>query len=276
MAKFLLNGRPGEVLPLTDRAVHYGDGLFETIAVAGGEPLCWPQHMQRLARGCGRLGLTPPPAELLRGEAGQLLPPDGRAVLKIIVSRGSGGRGYLPPTGDGPTRILGLYPWPDYPAEWYRDGLACTVSEVRLGHNPALAGLKHLNRLEQVLARADVDGRGFAEGVMLDTDGNLIEGTMSNLFLIRGTALITPALDRCGVAGVIRHVILERALEWGLRPHIENVRPEALQEADELFLCNSILGVCPLVQLDRQNWPPGAITRSIMDGLAADRQIAGP
>jgi len=276
MAKFLLNGRPGEVLPLTDRAVHYGDGLFETIAVAGGEPLCWPQHMQRLARGCGQLGMTPPPAALLRKEAEQLLPPSGRAVLKIVVSRGSGGRGYLPPGGTEPTRILGLYPWPDYPADWYRHGLACTVSALRLGHNPALAGLKHLNRLEQVLARADVDGRGFSEGLMLDVDGNVIEGTMSNLFLLRGTHLITPALDQCGVAGIIRHLVLERALEWGLRPHIASVRPEQLPEADELFLCNSILGVCPLTQLDQHSWPAGPITRSIMDGLAADGQVAGP
>jgi len=276
MAKFLLNGRPGEALPLTDRAVHYGDGLFETIAVNGGKPLCWPQHMQRLARGCGRLGMTPPPAALLRGEADQLLPSSGRAVLKIIVSRGSGGRGYLPPVSAEPTRLLGLYPWPDYPDDWYRNGLACTLATVRLGRNPALAGLKHLNRLEQVLARADVAGRGYSEGLMLDTDGNVIEGTMSNLFLVRGTDLITPDLDQCGVAGIIRHVVLERALEWGLRPHIENVRPENLQAADELFLCNSILGVCPLTQLDQQNWPAGTVTRSIMDSLVADGQVAGP
>ena len=275
MAKFLLNGRPGETLPLSDRAIHYGDGLFETIAVQDGVPLCWEEHMQRLQYGCQRLAIPPPPASL-RAEAQTLIPDRGRAVLKIIISRGQGGRGYQSPDTVIPTRILGLYDWPDYPDSLYRRGLDCTISRVRLGHNPALAGMKHLNRLEQVLARNDVAGRGYMEGLVLDGEDNVIEATMSNLFLISGTTLITPDLGNCGVAGIIRRIILDRVLEWGLRPQVRPVLLDDVQAAEEVFLCNSILGVCPVTGFKHHSWPVGPATRAIMETLSADGQIAGP
>ena len=147
---------------------------------------------------------------------------------------------------------------------------------MRLGHVPALAGIKHLNRLEQVLARDDVTARGFREGLVLDLDGNVIEGTMSNLFLISDTSLITPNLDNCGVAGIIRRLILDRVLEWGLRPEVRTLGVDDVRAAEELFLCNSILGVCPISGLDDRAWPVGPYTRAIMDSLAGDGQIAGP
>lgn len=276
MAKFLLNGQPGEALPLTDRAIHYGDGVFETVAVVDGALLCWEEHMHRLHHGCTRLAIPPPAAETLRAETDCLLPPRGQAVLKIIVSRGQGGRGYQSPETVKPTRIMGLYDWPDYPEKLYRNGVTCTLSHVRLGHAPALAGIKHLNRLEQVLARDDVTARGFREGLVLDHDGNVIEGTMSNLFLIRGATLITPDLDNCGVAGIIRHLILDRVLEWGLKPEVRPLSMDDVKSAEELFLCNSILGVCPITGLEDRVWPVGAYTRAIMDSLTGDGQIAGP
>lgn len=275
MAKFLINGSPAESLPLADRAIHYGDGLFETVAVRDGVLLCWEEHLQRLQHGCRRLAI-PPPAATLRAEAQALIRAEGRGVLKIIISRGQGGRGYQSPETVHPTRILALYDWPDYPAGLYRDGLACTVSRVRLGRGPALAGLKHLNRLEQVLARDEVSGRGFREGLMLDEDDNVIEGTMSNLFLVRDQSLVTPDISACGVAGIIRRLILDRVLEWGLRPHVGGVSLEDVAAADEVFVCNSILGVCPVTALDRQTWPVGPYTVAIMDTLRADGQIVPP
>ncbi|MEJ2760727.1 MAG: aminodeoxychorismate lyase [Gammaproteobacteria bacterium] len=276
MAKFLLNGQPGEALPLTDRAIHYGDGVFESIAVVDGALLCWEEHLRRLHHGCTRLAIPPPAAETLRAEADSLLPARGRAVLKIIVSRGQGGRGYQSPESVTPTRLLGLYDWPDYPETLYRNGVTCTLSRVRLGHVPALAGIKHLNRLEQVLARDDVTARGFREGLVLDLDGNVIEGTMSNLFLIKDTTLITPDVDKCGVAGIIRHLILERVLEWGLKPQVRLLSVDDVRSAEELFLCNSILGIWPITGLENQAWTVGPYTRAIMDSLTGDGQIAGP
>jgi len=274
MAKFLLNGRPGEALPLSDRAIHYGDGLFETIAVKDGVPLCWEEHMQRLLQGCQRLVIPPPPPSL-REEAQTLIPDRGRAVLKIIISRGQGGRGYQSPDTVIPTRILGLYDWPDYPDSLYGKGIDCTLSRVRLGRVPALAGLKHLNRLEQVLARNDVTGRGYMEGLVLDCEDYVIEATMSTLFLISGTTLVTPDLGNCGVAGIIRRIILDRVLEWGLRPQVRHVLLDDVQSAEEVFLCNSILGVCPVTGFEQHTWPVGPATRAIMETLRADGQITG-
>jgi 4-amino-4-deoxychorismate lyase len=275
MAKFLLNGQPGETLPLSDRAIHYGDGLFETIAVKDGVPLCWEEHLQRLHLGCQRLDIPPPPASL-RAEAQTLISDRGRAILKIIISRGQGGRGYQYPDTVVPTRILGLYDWPDYPDSLYGKGINCTLSRVRLGHSPALAGIKHLNRLEQVLARNDVSRRGYMEGLVLDCEDNIIEATMSNLFLISGTTIITPDLGRCGVAGIIRRIILDRVLEWGLRPQVRPVLLDDVQTAEEVFLCNSILGVCPVTGFEHHAWPVGPATRAIMETLGADGQIVGP
>ncbi len=273
MASFLINGRAAEELPLADRAIHYGDGLFETIAVRQGVALCWDAHMRRLEEGCRRLNIPLPESERLLEEAEQLIAGQQRAVIKIIISRGNGGRGYEPPQPCTPVRIMARYPWPDYPASLYKEGLACTLSGVRLGRAPLLAGLKHLNRLEQVLGRDDVSRRGYREGLMQDIAGNVVEGTMSNLFLISGDRLVTPSLEYCGVAGIVRRFILERADAWGLQAVITELGPAELEQAGEVFVCNSVLGVCPVSRVDDMRWPPGDKTRTIRQNLVDDGVI---
>lgn len=272
----MINGRDEGNLPLTDRSLHYGDGLFETIAVGQGRLLCWEAHMQRLEHGCSRLHIPPPDRSLLLNEAEQLLKKQDRAVLKIIISRGSGGRGYESPDPCSPSRILAVYPWPDYPDSLYREGIECTLCTIQLGHVPMLAGMKHLNRLEQVLARDDVTGRGFREGLMCDIEDRIIEGTMSNLFLIHGDQIITPDLAKCGVEGVVRRVILERARDWKLEPVVTEVFRKDLEQVDEVFVCNSILGVCPVNRYLETTWPVGRITGTIRRDLIADGIINGP
>lgn len=276
MASFLINGRYEDTLPVTDRSLHYGDGLFETIAVGQGRPLCWEAHMQRLAAGCSRLRIPPPDASLLLMEAGLLIEKQNRAVLKIIISCGSGGRGYESPDPCVPSRIMALYPWPDYPESLYHNGIECTLSSVRLGHVPMLAGIKHLNRLEQVLARDDVTGRGFREGLVRDIGDHIIEGTMSNLFLIRDGQIITPVLEKCGVEGIIRGVVLERARDWKLEPGITDVDETDIEQAEEVFVCNSILGICPVTRFLDNNWPAGPVTRMIRQTLINDGIINSP
>lgn len=275
MASFLINGRQEDTLPLTDRSIHYGDGLFETIAVGQGRPLCWKAHMQRLKSGCSRLHIPQPDGSLLLREAKKLMEEQDKAVLKIILSRGSGGRGYGSPDSCVPSRILALYPWPDYPESLYRDGIECTLSTVRLGHVPMLAGIKHLNRLEQVLARDDVTGRGFQEGLVRDIEGRIVEGTMSNLFLIRSGQIMTPILEKCGVEGIVRGVILERARDWKLEPIITEITETELERAEEVFVCNSILGVCPVSRYLEKSWPAGRVTRLIRRNLIDDGIIYG-
>jgi 4-amino-4-deoxychorismate lyase len=271
---FLINGSPGDRISAEDRGLHYGDGLFETIAVVDGRPLCWDRHVARLAAGCLRLAMPMPAERLLETEAERLCAGNGRGVLKIIVTRGSGGRGYLPPAEPCVTRILGLYDWPDHPQGSRRHGVQVHVCDTRLGMQPALAGLKHLNRLEQVLARQEVQRAGADEGLMLDPDGCVIEGTTSNLFLIDGNRLLTPDLRRCGVAGIVRGLILERASQWSLRPVVTDILPAQVTGAEEVFLTNSIIGIWPVRRIGEQEFAPGQRTAQIARELEAASEIA--
>lgn len=270
-ASFLVNGRPSDSLNLEDRALHYGDGLFETIAVMNGEPLCWDRHLARLQHGCSILRIPAPPPALLREEAVSLC--SDRCVLKIIVTRGSGGRGYSPPAAPAITRILGVYEWPETAMQYRSDGIALHVCRTRLGSQPALAGIKHLNRLEQVLARMEVEQAGAQEGLMLDCAGSVIEGAMSNVFAVRDATLLTPDLSRAGVAGIVRALILERALHWNLRAEVRGLTLDELEGADELFLTNSIIGVWPVRHIGERAFRAGPVSHDIGRALAREQCI---
>ena len=270
---FLVNGQVSEHLSLQDRAIHYGDGVFETIAVDNGAPLCWEKHLQRLAKGCHTLGIPAPSQPVLEKEAAQLLSNQTRAVLKIIISRGRGGRGYQSPEEISPVRILGLYDWPDYPPEYSKAGIEAGLCETRLGHQPLLAGIKHLNRLEQVLARSEAGAEDYPEMLMQDISGLVIEGTMSNVFIISAGRLLTPNLGCCGIAGVVRGLILEQAPELGLTAEIKKITLDEVKNADELFFCNSIMGIWPVKQLLEKSYPVGNLTGMIQNRLMEKRQI---
>lgn len=266
----LINGKPGDTVCALDRGLQYGDGLFETLAVAGGRPALWERHMRRLMSGCRRLGLPAPPRELLFSECRAVSAAGQRGVLKILLTRGAGGRGYRPASAAEPTRIVVFHPWPEYPQQWWRDGIRLRICVTRLGENPALAGLKHLNRLEQVLARAEWDDPGIAEGLMLDFSGQVVEGTMTNLFLLRDGALLTPDLGRCGVAGVMREVVMDVARERGIPVAESNLTLQELEQADALFMTNSVIGIWPVMALEGRRFDLDAIP----DGLAAAMSTA--
>ena len=268
MIRVMINGRTTDCLTSADRGLLYGDGLFETIAVKDGVVCHWQQHLQRLQAGCARLGIEPVDEALLAEESRQLVEGVSGAVLKIIITRGSGGRGYRVPGQAAPTRILQLHDWPDFPVACAEHGVAVRVCHTRLGHNPALAGIKHLNRLEQVLARQEWDDADIMEGLLLDSDGNLVEGTMSNLFLVRDGVLQTPDLHRCGVAGIMRTRVLGMADQLSIRADICQLAIEDLHAAGEIFICNSLIGIWPVIALDARDYAKGAIT-SRLQGLLA-------
>jgi 4-amino-4-deoxychorismate lyase len=248
----LIDGEPRDSVDANDRGLHYGDGLFETVAVRDAEPLLWAEHLQRLDEGCRRLGMAAPDPVTLGREAARAIGDRPRGVLKIILTRGTGGRGYRPAANAVCTRIFALYPEPDHePGNW-RQGVQVRLCRTRLGLNPSLAGMKHLNRLEQVLARAEWSDESVAEGLMLDPAGNLVEGTMSNLFLVVGGGLLTPALEHAGVAGVMRRKVLEIADELGIPREIGQVSLERLDQADALFLTNSLIGIWPVRRLEQR------------------------
>lgn len=266
----LVNGAWQDTVSALDRGLLFGDGLFETIAVQAGKPRYWQAHLDRLRQGCSRLGIDMVDEDVLEREAGMLCGSGTQAVLKIIITRGAGGRGYGMPAASVPTRVLQLHPWPDYPASNSQHGVRVRVCSTRMGHNPVLAGIKHLNRLEQVLARAEWDDAAIAEGLLLDQQERLIEGTMSNVFLVIDKVLVTPELDQCGVAGVTRARLLELAHAAGILTDSRDVTASELSGAREIFVCNSIIGIWPVRDVDGQAYPPGETTRQLQELLQAD------
>lgn len=266
----LINGKPGSGIDVLDRGLQYGDGLFETLAVKQGNPLLWERHMNRLLEGCRRLRLPMADPSLLRTEAEALCDGATRAVLKIVLTRGTGARGYRIEPGAAGTRILTLAAAADYPVHYYRDGITVRLCETRLGCNPALAGIKHLNRLEQVLARAEWDDARTAEGLMRDAHGHVVEGTMSNLFLVRNGVLVVPRLETCGVAGVMHGYIVDWAQDNGLTVEERSLIPADVKTADEVFLCNSLIGVWPVCRFEEAVLQPGPLTARIIAAIGAN------
>jgi 4-amino-4-deoxychorismate lyase len=241
-----VNGRVGHTLDVRDRGLGYGDGLFETMRVRRRAIRLLDYHLERLAEGCGRLAIAAPDAKRLGRELARAAALRSDAVLKLIVTRGVGSRGYRPSGRERATRLMSLHALSRQAIRAMSMAARIRLCETRLGANPALAGLKTLNRLESVLARAEwSDGRVW-EGLMRDADDNLVCGTMSNLFVRRGSLLYTPMLDRCGIAGVMRRWVLEQASALGLRAVEGRVRWEDLDGADEVFMTNAVVGVVPV------------------------------
>ncbi|HLF09724.1 MAG TPA: aminodeoxychorismate lyase [Gammaproteobacteria bacterium] len=263
---WLVNGQTTGLDP-ADRGLAYGDGLFETMAAANGRIRWLDYHLQRLEHGCRRLSIPPLDSQEIRREIINHCPRDGRCVVKLIVTRGSGARGYPPPVSAQPTRILSISSWPDYPSANYTDGIELRTLQLRLGENPALAGLKHLCRLEQVLAQLELRGSDAEEGLLLDSSGYVVGGIASNLFAIRGSELATPKLTRCGVRGVMRRVVLESATQLELAVAERDLTIAAVQQADEIFVTNSLFGIWPVAQLDQHTFTRGDKTRQLMQLL---------
>lgn len=229
------------------RGFAYGDGVFETLRAVDGRVPWWSAHRERLLRGVARLGFAPPPSTRLDAELAALAREVGAGVLKLVVTRGSGGRGYAPAQEVDPLWTLSAHPLPPAPRV---PGLVVRWCDLRLGVQPALAGLKHCNRLEQVLARAEWRDADIDEGLLRDADGGVVCATAANVFVLRDGVWSTPPVDRCGVAGVCRG--------WALAALAAREMPLGVDDvagADAVFLCNAVRGILPVARLDRSVWP---------------------
>lgn len=277
----LVNGEYRDFISVTDRGLQYGDGLFETIEVQNGVALFLDQHLDRLQKGCSKLHIPAPSAELIKYDVQSLLKKAQLSshptccVLKIIITRGSGGRGYRQPDGIDPTRIASLHPFPNYPSSYQTQGINMRFCQTRLGLNPLLAGIKHLNRLEQVMARAEWNDSNTQEGLMKDINNHVIEGTMSNLFFVKEGILHTPLLSLSGVAGIIRDIIIKLAHRYGISVDENYCTPETLLAADEIFVTNSIIGIWPVKQLDANVYHVGPVTQQLQRELNQFKEEQG-
>jgi 4-amino-4-deoxychorismate lyase len=265
-----VNATETNLVPVEDRGLAFGDGLFETMRLRGARVPLLERHLQRLQDGALRLRITLDIDEL-REEISRFLSSAGNddGILKLIVTRGDGGRGYRVDAGNEPRRILMQRPLASHPAQWWSEGITIRHCDTRLGSNRALAGMKHLNRLEQVLARLEWDDTQIAEGLMSDQKGRIVEGISTNLFLVSGGRLLTPVIDHCGVAGVMRGFILD-VVAPELALHTEQIHCERalLAAAQEVFLCNAVIGVWPVRQLGSKRWPLGPVTRRVQSHVA--------
>ncbi len=267
----LINGVQRTSLDITDRGLQYGDGVFETIRVQQGIPLFLSKHIQRLLDGCTQLFIRFPDQGVLKREIKTLSASIKHGIVKIIVTRGKGGRGYRCPEQTEPTRIVSTHPLPDYPIDTFTQGVRIRVCQTRLSDNPYLAGIKHLNRLEQIIARNEWNAAEIFEGLVLDTQGNVVEGTMSNLFCVKNARLFSPTIDRCGVKGVMRSVVIELAKAQNISVDIGRITLTEVKNSDEIFLTNSVIELWPVSWLEDTCFNVGPITAKIKQWLDMEK-----
>jgi 4-amino-4-deoxychorismate lyase len=244
-----VNGRRSRTIDARDRGLQYGDGLFETMHIRGGAVRLLDMHLERLFEGCRRLRMAVPDEQNLRRELERAASQRASGVLKLILTRGVGPRGYRPTGDERCSRILTLSPLPLTAARSVAQLITLRICRMKLGTNERLAGLKTLNRLESVMARAEWRDQRIYEGLMQDGADHIVCGTMSNLFLRQGRHLVTPLLDRCGVAGVMRRWVLEQASALRLKTTVRRVDFRDLRGAEEVFMTNAIAGLMSVAEI---------------------------
>ncbi len=263
----LINGKPSPTLSVVDRGLAYGDGVFRTFIVKSGVPHHWELHYQKLLHDCRALGITCPKNDDLISDIQTLFTGGTDAVAKIIVTRGESSRGYAVPDGIQANRIVIKSAMANYPLSNQTQGVKLHLCELKLGLQAKLAGVKHLNRLENVLARMEWNDTNVADGLLLDSNDNVIECTMSNIFARYDNDLITPSLEECGVAGIARARIIESAKRFNLNIKIERFKLNKLMEAEEIIICNSLFGAWQVVGFNGKQWAKQGLDSKLREML---------
>jgi 4-amino-4-deoxychorismate lyase len=263
----LVNGTASEYIPALDRGLAYGDGVFRTLLLHKDRPRAWPEHYAKLHADCAALGIQCPDESALRADISHLARGEPDSGIKIIVTRGVGERGYAPVAGANACRIAVSFPVPGAYKQYAADGITVRVCDLRLGFQAQLAGIKHLNRLENVMARREWTDSSIVEGLLLDGASNVIGGTMTNVFIVESGALVTPELSQCGVAGVTRARVLRHAPLHGVHCNVTTISLQRLLDADELFVTNSLMGACQVRTLGEKRWTAGDVTNTVRHWL---------
>jgi len=266
--KILINGKTATHISAMDRGLHYGDGLFETISVIRGEIPLWNYHINRLKRSCARLLLPIPDESQLLNEINQLCAGHDYIVIKVIITRGTSERGYQRPAHTETSRIVCAFQRPELPRSYWDAGVKVSICNTHLARQPLLAGIKHLNRLEQILASNEYSAKDYQEGLVGDYNNNVIEATSHNIFMVMSGEILTPNLSDCGVEGIMREYVLNLAQKENIPIKITSISFTDLKAMDEVFLTNSVHGIWPVKRINTQDYPVGALTRSFRDQVA--------
>lgn len=266
MNKVFINGVQENHIDILDRGFQYGDGLFETIAYKNNKLQFWDEHMQRLHDSCKRLSLAVVDESLWLDDIKQCqLPVD--AVIKLSLSRGVSGRGYAYAGDDSVTRVTASFKLPDYP-QANQTGISAMLCKTPVSVNPMLAGMKHLNRLDNVLARNEWHDSVIAEGFMFDSSGHIIQGTMSNVFCVLGDELYTPLLEQCGVAGIMREQVIKLASELDIPLNIVDISQPNFLQMDGVFVTNSLIGIWPVLELAEIKFQQNSLIKRLQNELS--------
>ncbi|MDP2071543.1 aminodeoxychorismate lyase [Methylotenera sp.] len=271
---YIINGDFNQVITPLDRGFAYGDGVFRTMLMRNGQPECWPLHYQKLVADCAAIGIVCPSAELLMNDMQQLisikeLTDNLSSVIKVIITRGEGERGYAVPAVTNPTRVIVKSAMPSYAKENFVIGVNLHVCKTRLAVQTKLAGIKHLNRLENVMARMEWHDENIFDGVMLDQYENVIECTMSNIFARFDKVLVTPDLSQCGVAGMTRQRIMGLVSSLNLTVEVEALPLIKLTQADEVIICNSLYGAFQVSKIGQNTWSLQSLAKNIRNLLSS-------
>jgi len=262
----LVNGSNDvDQVSIHDRGLMYGQCVFETIAVNNGKPCLLDDHLDRLCSGAKVLGIGVDRKAVIR-DVLLLASPLSRGVVRVNLTMGEGGRGYQNPDEQKTTRIVSQHDYPSHDKRYWTDGVVLGVVDIRLSRQPSLAGIKHGNRLEQIIARSQWR-EGWQEALLLDEDDSVIEATQSNVFIVKGGHLITPSLEASGVAGVMRQCVINQAKSDGLDVAIEAINIDDVKQADEVFLTNSVIGIWPVKEFDQVKYNGLRITNKLLKNI---------
>jgi 4-amino-4-deoxychorismate lyase len=272
-AAALFNGSAAGAELAWSRGLHYGDGIFRTCLIYDSDVIDLKEQLEKAEHDARHLELAAPPTALLAAEAQSLAANCPRGILRIVLMRSGGERGYRA-RSTAADRLLCRYQAAAHPASCWEQGVRAQRSRWRLATQPALAGIKHLNRLEQVLASRSWSD-GIDEVILDDADGRPVSGSRSNLFWVQDGTLRTPSLERCGVAGLMRDKVLAAAAALGVATRIAAGTWAELENAGEAFVTNSVIGIWPLASLDERRWrAPGPVTRRLSERLRHPRVAA--
>ncbi|WP_299494349.1 aminodeoxychorismate lyase [uncultured Shewanella sp.] len=257
----------GQVKPV-DRGLAYGDGLFATMRVSHHEIQFLTGHFNRLSQGAKRLGFDWQASPTLKAHLHQQALTMEHGCIKLLLTRGSGGRGYAAPSQLDITEVVSTHPIPKHYPLWQQRGIALVSSDVTLGRQPRLAGIKHCNRLEQVLIKSVPIPLGFDDYLVLDEQDLVIESSMANLFFVdKEQAVYTPALSHSGVAGMMREQVINGILALGFSVHVKPIPISRLTDFSAAFVTNSLLGVVDVTRINDVMYTSDPLTQMLRTEL---------